>query len=89
MNKNKHLTDAYRFSGFTVSQNIKGVFGDPKARVIQLKRRQKKQIVLSAVILTQVFMTTKADVLETFQVATHVYIWNWKYDASSAGDARK
>jgi len=42
MHNHKRLTDAYRFSGFTPSQTVKAVFGDPKAREIMLKRRQKK-----------------------------------------------
>jgi hypothetical protein len=47
MSKHKRLTDAYRFHGFTPFQTVKGLFGDPKARVIVMKRRQKKQFVQS------------------------------------------
>jgi hypothetical protein len=44
MRKHKRLSDGYRFSGFTPSETVKGVFGDPKARIVQLKRRQKNSL---------------------------------------------
>jgi len=44
MHKHKRLTNAYRFSGFTPSQTVKAILGDPKAREIMLKRRQKNNL---------------------------------------------
>lgn len=38
------MTDAYRFPGFRVWYKLKGLFGDPKARLVTLKRRRKKTI---------------------------------------------
>jgi hypothetical protein len=43
MHTKKRLVDAYRFGGFTLDPVVHGVFGDPHALVIKLKRRQKKQ----------------------------------------------
>jgi hypothetical protein len=43
MHTHKRLVDAYRFRGFTPEGVVHGVFGDPHAMVITLKRRQKKQ----------------------------------------------
>lgn len=43
MGKKRRLLDEYRFPGFRPRAEIQGVFGDPKARVIHLKRTQKKQ----------------------------------------------
>jgi transposase len=38
------LLDVYQFPGFRPKATIKGIFGDPKARVIRLERRQKKTV---------------------------------------------
>ena len=62
MRKHKRLTDAYRFPGWTPLQTVKGVFGDPRARVVQLKRRQKKQSVQSADSRRGAFTTTRCEV---------------------------
>ena len=43
MHTHKPLADAYRFRGFTPEPVVHGVFGDPHAMVMGLKRRQKKQ----------------------------------------------
>ena len=43
--KRKHarqLTDAYAFPGFRLLRSVRGVFGDPKARIVRLVRRSKK-----------------------------------------------
>jgi len=40
--KPKGLLDAYRFPGFRPKARLRGVFGDPKARVVTLARRSKK-----------------------------------------------
>src|SRR4030067_1001213 len=37
------LSDTYAFPGFRPEPMVRGVFGDPKARVIALKRRSKKR----------------------------------------------
>lgn len=37
--KRKRLLDAYRFAGFRPLEQVPGIFGDPKARVITLVRR--------------------------------------------------
>lgn len=39
----RRLLDTYRFPGFRPQATVKGVFGDPKARVVTLVRRGKKQ----------------------------------------------
>jgi hypothetical protein len=42
--KRKRLLDAYRFAGFRPLEQLRGVFGDPLARVLTLTRRSKKQL---------------------------------------------
>ena len=44
MGKKKRLLDEYRFPGFSPRTEIKGIFEDPKARVIRLKRTQKNDM---------------------------------------------
>lgn len=42
MGKKRRLLDEYRFPGYRPKADIRGVFGDPKARVIWLERIRKK-----------------------------------------------
>jgi hypothetical protein len=39
--RRRRLDDAYRFHGFRPLATVRGVFGDPKARVVTLQRRSK------------------------------------------------
>ena len=48
MAKFKHLHDLYRFPGFVPQPTVRGVFGDPLAVVITLRRRRKKRFVAFA-----------------------------------------
>ena len=43
MAKFKQLHDLYRFPGFVPQPKIRGIFGDPLAVVITLRRRRKKR----------------------------------------------
>jgi hypothetical protein len=43
MAKFKQLRDLYRFPGFVPQPRIRGIFGDPLAVVITLRRRRKKR----------------------------------------------
>jgi hypothetical protein len=43
MRKQRRLEDAYRFIGFRPDPQVRGIFGDPKARVVRLLRRGKKR----------------------------------------------
>lgn len=45
MQKIRTLVDEYQFPGFRPQATLKGIFGDPYARVITLVRRQKKHAV--------------------------------------------
>jgi len=42
MATSRGLTDLFRFPGFRAYAKARGVFGDPKARVLRLERRGKK-----------------------------------------------
>jgi hypothetical protein len=43
LTKTKRLRDSYRFPGFHPALTVRGLFGDPHARVISLTRRSKKR----------------------------------------------
>ena len=47
--RQRRLRDAYAFPGFRPQPTVRGVFGDPKARVITLVRRSKKAFVAAVV----------------------------------------
>ena len=44
MRKRRRLQDAYRFPGFQPLATVRGVFGDPQVRIVQLVRRRKKDV---------------------------------------------
>lgn len=89
MRKHKRLTDAYRFPGWTPWETVKGVFGDPRAVVVQLNRRQKKQSVHFAVSRPEASTTARCAVSVIFPAVIDAYMWIWRFDGSGAGGARK
>jgi hypothetical protein len=89
MLKHKCLTDVYRFPGFSPQRHVVGIFGDPKARVIQLKRLEKKLDARNVVKPIAVFTIAKSVGFEIFHAATPGFIWKWKYAAWIVGDAEK
>jgi hypothetical protein len=82
MSKFKHLTDGYRFPGFTPDHIVKGVFGDPNARVIRLHRTQKKHTVQPVTKATTVSMIISNAVCAISHLVMHVCIWILKSDVS-------
>ena len=89
MKKTKKLLDEYRFPGFRPKAKLKGLFGDPQARVIELDRRQKKQVAAVAGLLTGVFMTARYEEFGTCLVAGSGFIWKWKYAGYFAASVGK
>ena len=89
MHKHKRLIDGYRFKGYEPSENLTGIFGDPKARVIYLKRREKKQPAHCAAPHTRVITTERCAKCATSPAETCASTSTWKYAAWSAGDVRK
>jgi len=45
MAKRQRLQDEYRFAGARPLATVRGVFGDPMARIVVLVRRRKKRLV--------------------------------------------
>ena len=77
--------DEYCFPGFRPRATIKGIFGDPKARVIRLERRQKKQDAGVAGRFTEVFTTTRYGVYGICPAARCVFTWKWRSDVLCVG----
>ncbi len=71
--------DEYRFPGFRPVAKIKGKFGDPKARIITLKRRQKKQHVAIAEPFIKAIMIARQDLFVIYHVVVNGFIWRWIY----------
>jgi hypothetical protein len=79
MRKTKRLLDEYRFPGFRPIAKIKGKFGDSKALIIPLKRRQKKQHVVVAEQFIKAIMIAKHDLFVIYHVVASGFIWRWTY----------
>lgn len=48
MKKAKTLRELFSFPGFYAQRQLQGVFGDPKARIVEI-RRQKKELSVQGV----------------------------------------
>jgi len=46
--RQRRLWDGYSFAGFRARASVRGVFGDPDTRIVNLDRRAKKQIYCDA-----------------------------------------
>ncbi len=78
MEKHKHLSDLYRFSGFNPEHTVSGVFGDSHARVLGLVRRGKKVSVEVVVRFIMPFTTERSGESATFPAVASVFFWKWK-----------
>ncbi len=89
MAKYKQLSYFYRFPGFYPQGGISGIFGDPRALVIRLKRRGKKQSVEPAVRFIVPSTTERSGGFEICPVGICVSTWTWKFAASFVAGARR
>ena len=89
MSKNKRLSDEYRFPGFYPQTIVKGIFGDHKARVIELKRRQKKRYVDVAGRYVLLFTIARESLFEICRAEKQIFIWRWKFEGLCALSAEK
>jgi len=89
MRKKRRLLDEYRFPGFRPKADIQGVFGDPKAWVIHLKRTQKKQYADSAEQFIGGITTRRFAGSGIYPVGMRGYTCKWRFGVYIAGDARR
>ncbi len=89
MAKTKRLVDAYQFPGFRPKATVKGIFGDCRARVIQLVRRQKKQSVGVVERVTGASTIRKYGESGISLAERCGSTWKWKFAESVAVGAEK
>jgi hypothetical protein len=82
--KRKRLLDAYRFPGFRPVAELRGVFGDPYARVISLVRRSKKLPVVSVVGSIRAGTTAQRDRYAICPAGAIASTSSWRYGVSCA-----
>jgi len=82
--RSRRLWDTYSFFGFRPEQTVRGIFGDPQARVITLKRRSKKRLVDVAVASRWGGTTARSAACVIVRAATRGYFWKWKCGGSNA-----
>ena len=81
------LKSLYSFPGFEALQQIKPHWGDPDARIVTLKRRQKKVSVPVASISNRDIMTAGSIASGTYPVPGHGFMSSLSTAGSSAGGA--
>lgn len=81
------LIDSYRFPGFSPETTVTGIFGDPKARVVRLKRTGEKPSVGPVGQSITAITTRKSNASATCRAATQKCISSLRSDASSARPA--
>ena len=86
MGKQRRLQDAYRFAGLRPLATVRGVFGDPKARIIVQVWRRKKQRVASVDGGIAVSTTGDAGWCETWGARIFGSTWTWKSAGSRVRD---
>ena len=85
----RRLADAYTFPGFRPQATVRGVFGDPQARVVTLTRRSKKRFAASVGVRIRVGTIAKSDGYATCPAATPVCTSTWRSGVWRAGAAGK
>jgi len=89
MGKKRRLLDEYRFPGYRPRANVRGEFGDPRARIIWLERAQKKRFV--AVVAGGIGATTtrRYGGYGTCRAAMRGFTWRWRFGGSFVGGAER
>jgi hypothetical protein len=89
MNKYRRLVDEYAYPGFRSLSKVKIHSDKPDARIITLRRRQKKMYVAAAVRNAILFTTERSDLYVTFPVEMPKFILRLRYAGSNAKSAAK
>jgi hypothetical protein len=87
MKTNETLKGLYSFPGFKALQQIKPHWKDPDARIVTLKRRQKKVPVPVANISNWDIMTAGGIASGTYPVPAHGFMLSLSTAVSSVGGA--
>src|SRR5215470_11801570 len=87
--KRQRLLDAYRFPGFWPVEDMRGVSGDPHARIVILVRRSKKRSAAGVDESIPDGTTASFAGLVIFRRAGCAYTWSSKCGALRAGSAAR
>jgi len=68
---------------------IQGIFGDQKARVIRLKRSQKKRYAVVVAQYIEAITTRQYGRYGICPVEMPAFIWKWRFGVYNAGSAGK
>ena len=79
MATSRRLTDLFRFPGFRPYATARGVFGDPKARVLRLERRGKKPVAGSATRLRMASTTASFAAFAISLAGMRASTWSSKW----------
>ena len=85
--RQRRLWDTYTFPGFCPQPTVRGVFGDPKARIITLARRAKKRFAGAVGGFIRVGTTGAYGKFAICRVVTRASSWRLRsggYDAAVA-----
>ena len=85
----RRLQDAYAFPGFRPHDIVRGVFGDPKARVLTLIRRSKKLCAAAVVACTRVGTIARLGAFAICRAGIRECIWSSRCAAYAVGAAAK
>jgi hypothetical protein len=83
----KRLEDACGFAGFRPSRWVRGVFGDPKARIMGLEREEEEQLAGLAGECRGRFTITRSGACEISPAGTLGSIRRWRSGVWFAGVA--
>jgi hypothetical protein len=82
------LRDLYAFPGLVPAATIRGLFGDPYAVVVALRRRRKKRVAVSAAPAIGRSTIKPCAASATSTAAADASTWKSPSAGSSAGSAR-
>jgi hypothetical protein len=85
MKTKRMFAELYSFPGFRAKAKFKGVFGDPHARIVDLRRVQKKRHALSAGGVRGAFTIAESTKYAIWTAAGCESTWNSNIAESIAG----
>jgi len=85
--RTRRLTEAYTFPGFRPLAGVRGVFGDPKARLVTLVRRSKKRCAAFADVPIASGTTDARAGCAICPAAMRASTWSWRFGVCAAGVA--
>ena len=87
--KKRYLSDAYSFDGFRPVDKVRGIFGKPKARILPLIRRSKKQFAVNVAPCIEIGMTASSRRYETYPAGIRTCIWKLNTGVWTAGNVEQ